>query len=103
MSFCGRNSHKSLPVCRLLTLSLIALPLLAQQSASAQSVRYELSFPNAVHHEAHIRTTFRGVAKPTLEVVMSRSSPGRYALHEFAKNVSAFSAHDGAGKELEVS
>ncbi len=33
---------------------------------------------------------------------MSRSSPGRYALHEFAKNVYAVHAVDGAGRTLAV-
>lgn len=33
---------------------------------------------------------------------MSRSSPGRYALHEFAKNVSNFRAVDGQGQALKV-
>jgi len=37
-----------------------------------------------------------------LEVVMSRSSPGRYALHEFAKNIYKVHAADGAGKQLRV-
>ena len=31
---------------------------------------------------------------------MSRSSPGRYAIHEFAKNVFDLHAYDGKGKEL---
>ena len=34
---------------------------------------------------------------------MSRSSPGRYALHEFAKNVYNFKATDSDGKVLQVS
>lgn len=33
---------------------------------------------------------------------MSRSSPGRYALHEFAKNVSHFRATDGGGHALQA-
>ena len=33
---------------------------------------------------------------------MSRSSPGRYALHEFAKNVSNFRATDGKGHTLKT-
>jgi predicted metalloprotease with PDZ domain len=75
-----------------------AFPLLAQTS-----VQYELKFPNAVHHEAEIRATFQGVTQPVLEVLMSRSSPGRYALHEFAKNVYRLRATDGEGHELHVS
>ncbi|HTA71515.1 MAG TPA: PDZ domain-containing protein [Bryobacteraceae bacterium] len=78
--------------------ALLALPLFAQEP-----VRYELRFPNAVHHEAEIRATFSNVRQPTLEVVMSRSSPGRYALHEFAKNVYNFRASDGQGHALNVS
>jgi predicted metalloprotease with PDZ domain len=72
-------------------------PLVAQDS-----VRYELRFPNAAHHEAEIRATFSGVRSRVLEVVMSRSSPGRYALHEFAKNIYNVRATDGAGKRLHV-
>jgi predicted metalloprotease with PDZ domain len=79
-------------------LLLLAWPLLGQQA-----VRYEIRFPNAVHHEAEIRVTFSGVPQPVLEVLMSRSSPGRYVLHEFAKNVSNFRASDGQGHALEIS
>ena len=35
-----------------------------------------------------------------IELVMSRSSPGRYALHEFAKNVFDVQATDGSGRAL---
>src|SRR5690606_11407870 len=37
-----------------------------------------------------------------LQVRMSRSSPGRYALHEFAKNVYAVRATDSRGNPLAV-
>ncbi len=81
----------------LLAVLAAALPLLGQSS-----VKYELKFPNAVHHEAEIRATFSGVSQPVLEIIMSRSSPGRYALHEFAKNVYNFRATDGQGHALNV-
>lgn len=76
---------------------VFALPLVAQDA-----VRYELRFPNAAHHEAEVRATFSGVRGRVLEVVMSRSSPGRYALHEFAKNIHSVRAMDGSGKRLRV-
>ena len=79
-------------------MALFLSPLMAQDP-----VRYELRFPNAVHHEAAVRATFPGVRGGVLEVVMSRSSPGRYALHEFAKNVYNFRATDASGKRLSVS
>jgi len=73
---------------------------LAQEAAPP--VRYEVSFPNAVHHEAQIRVTFRDVGDGPLVLRMSRSSPGRYAIHEFAKNVYSVSATDGAGRPLAI-
>jgi predicted metalloprotease with PDZ domain len=80
-----------------LIVTACALPLLAQEP-----VRYELKFPNATHHEAEIRAIFSGVKQPVLEVMMSRSSPGRYALHEFPKNVYNLRVSDGQGHPLEV-
>ncbi|MER2996006.1 M61 family metallopeptidase [Pontibacter populi] len=76
---------------------LLTIPLSAQQK-----ITYNLSFPNAVHHEAEISVTFSGIKSDTLEVLMSRSSPGRYALHEFAKNVYSVKATDSQGKEIKV-
>ena len=78
-------------------LLLLALPLAAQPS-----VRYELSFPNAVHHEAEVEAIFEDIPAQPLDVVMSRSSPGRYALHEFAKNVYNVRVSDGNGQELKA-
>src|SRR5271156_6866238 len=66
------------------------------------SVEYRLSFPNAVHHEVEVTATFRSLPQSFLEVSMSRSSPGRYALHEFVKNVYHFRASDAAGNPLAV-
>ncbi|HEX8692568.1 MAG TPA: hypothetical protein VF746_09130 [Longimicrobium sp.] len=72
-------------------------------AAQQRQVTYEVSFPNAVHHEAEVTATFHGVPRGRpLEARMSRSSPGRYALHEFAKNVYNLRAFDGAGRPLVV-
>jgi hypothetical protein len=85
---------------RLLSLGLAwPLPAWAQQ---APPVRYDLSFENAVHHEARITVTYRDMGRAPVRFEMSRSSPGRYALHEFAKNVYSVSAVDGAGRPLTV-
>jgi predicted metalloprotease with PDZ domain len=91
--------------------TLPTLPLLACFAATAASaappafqardtVVYAVSFPNAVHHEAEITATFAALPPGALELRMSRSSPGRYALHEFAKNVYSVRVTDGAGHEL---
>ncbi len=83
--------------------SLILFPFLAAFLMAQEPVRYELRFPNAAHHEAEVRATFSGVKPGVLEVVMSRSSTGRYALHEFAKNVYNFRASDAQGNALKFS
>ena len=67
-------------------ITLAVLALGSGNSLSAQ-IEYEVSFPNVVHHEAEIAVTFTALPAVPLELRMSRSSPGRYALHEFAKNV----------------
>jgi predicted metalloprotease with PDZ domain len=79
-------------------------PAPTRQAATGPAVRYAVSFPNAVHHEARIKATFAGLTPgKNLTVRMARSSPGRYALHEFIKNVYYVTATDGGGKLLNIS
>lgn len=79
----------------------LALLLAAAPAAAQPGVEYEIRFPNRAHHEAEVTATFRGVPRgQPLQVRMSRTSPGRYALHEFAKNVYGVRATDGTGREL---
>src|SRR5690606_37905838 len=68
--------------------------------SASDTTRYEAAFPTVVHHEARIKVTFTSVPEDTLELRMSRSSRGRYALHEFAKNVYDVKAVDSRGREL---
>jgi len=68
--------------------------------SASSAVTYDVSFPNAVHHEARITMTLPDVPAGPLELTMSRSSPGRYALHEFAKNVYSVEVTDGAGNPV---
>lgn len=82
--------------------SLLLLLLLTSMAATSQVNTYKISFSNAVHHEAKIEVTFPKIKSQELTVRMSRTSPGRYALHEFAKNVYGFKAFNGEGKELEI-
>ena len=80
----------------------LLLILFASAFVSAQTNTYTISFENAVHHEATIQAKFTNLENDTLSLRMSRTSPGRYALHEFAKNVYGFKATDSSGKELTV-
>ncbi|MHA6249095.1 M61 family metallopeptidase [Pontibacter sp. CAU 1760] len=86
------------PLATLLTLFLT--PFLCLHTLAQQQTAYTLSFPNAVHHEAEIQVTFSDVKQDTLHVLMPRTSPGRYAIHEFAKNIYNVQATDGQGNQL---
>ncbi len=87
---------------RRLSSLLVPLALLgtALQAAAPAPVTYRLSFPAPEHHYAQVEVTFPDLPAGPLEVRMSRSSPGRYALHEYAKNVFDVQARDGAGRSL---
>jgi predicted metalloprotease with PDZ domain len=81
---------------------LAVLFLLATTPVAAQELQYEVSFPNAVHHEAEITLSASGLPRRPVQFQMSSSSPGRYAIHEFAKNIYSVSATDSAGNPLAV-
>lgn len=68
----------------------------------AQKISYKIAFPNAVHHEAVISITASGIQNKPAVFRMSRSSPGRYATHEFGKNVYDVRATDKNGKSLTI-
>ncbi|SMO47395.1 Predicted metalloprotease, contains C-terminal PDZ domain [Gracilimonas mengyeensis] len=80
----------------------IAILLLTLTSRAQTLTKYHISFENAVHHEAEISVTYTNLENKVLEVRMSRTSPGRYALHEFAKNVYGVKATDSEGNPLEI-
>jgi predicted metalloprotease with PDZ domain len=80
------------------SLGLIFTFILAMHTVLAQeAIDYSISFPNAVHHEAEITIEVSRVPAGSLTLRMSRSSPGRYATHEFGKNVYGVKAVDGKG------
>ncbi len=68
----------------------------------AKPIYYEVSFPNAVHHEAEIIMTIPQAPDGALRLHMSRSSAGRYATHEFGKNVYNVKAFNPDGTALEI-
>ncbi|MGH9371569.1 MAG: M61 family peptidase, partial [Vicinamibacterales bacterium] len=84
-------------------LPVLLLVLTTAPARAPAPVTYEVSFPAPEHHYAQVAATFAGLPPGPLEVRMSRSSPGRYALHEYAKNVFGVQAYDGKGTALELS
>lgn len=85
----------------LLARSIAALLVFTPGALPAQQIAYDISFPNAVHHEARVRMTLTG-ASGTVMFRMSVSSPGRYALTGFGKNVYDVTAVNGRGGALAV-
>ena len=77
----------------------VALCLCVSARSYAQSpVSYRVSFPEAQHHRMQVEVTFPDVPPGTLEVLMSRTSPGRYAIHDFARNVYDVQIDDGRAR-----
>lgn len=65
-------------------------------------ILYDIRFPNAVHNEAEITLTLTDMDAVPVQLSMSRTSPGRYALHEFSKNIYNVVALDGEGDTLDI-
>lgn len=88
-------------------ISLLLGILFLISACSAQyretgDIQYDIRFPNAVHNEAEITLTLTDMDAVPVQLTMSRTSPGRYALHEFAKNVYDVVALDGEGDTLDI-
>ncbi len=88
-------------------LVLAAAPLSAQLRPVAccnkgPTIVYDIAFPNAAHHEAVVSATFTALPPGPVNIRMTRSSTGRYALTEYAKNVHSVTAINAAGKALSV-
>ncbi len=84
----------------LAVVSIMASAAMAQEAV--RPIFYEVSFPNAMHHEAEIVMTIPQAPEKNFTVRMSRSSAGRYATHEFGKNVYNVMATDVNGKKLQL-
>jgi predicted metalloprotease with PDZ domain len=62
---------------------------------------YRLSVPHPGQRELLVELTIARAGEP-VDLRMSQTSPGRYALHEFAKNVFDMRATDAGGKPLPI-
>ncbi len=96
-------THTTRLAVALRTIALLALGLAVASSALAQPApfEYRLSFPTPEHRWMQVEARFTDLPDGTAEIRMGRTSPGRYALHEFAKNVFDVTITDGAGRVLE--
>ena len=78
-------------------LIFIATILFAQDP-----IHYQVNLDNVQHHELDITIDFPSLPQKALVVHMPTASPGRYAIHNFAKNVYDVKATDSKGKFLKV-
>ncbi|MFQ5742337.1 MAG: M61 family metallopeptidase [Acidobacteriota bacterium] len=85
-----------------IVISATVLACVPAATASNEPVSYVLRFPQPEHHWMIVEVTFPDVGTEPLQARMSRSSPGRYALHEFAKNIFDVHATDGSGQALSM-
>jgi predicted metalloprotease with PDZ domain len=69
---------------------------------AAAPIRYRFAFPEPQHHWMQVDVSFTELGPSPLELRMSRSSPGRYSMHDFAKNVYDVHAFAADGKELAI-
>ncbi len=81
-----------------LILFLISLNQLKAQD----SITYILDLSKIQQHELGVLVEFTAVPMGPFTVSMPMSSPGRYAAHNFAKNVYAVNAYDSKGSDLDV-
>ena len=86
----------------LLTLLAFAVSAAPAAAQSGPPVQYRVTIPEPEHHWLQVEATFEGLGAMPLRARMSRSSPGRYAVHEFAKNVFRVEAWDGTGRPLTI-
>ena len=96
----------STTLLRTCVLALLTLPLSAQQLDWAAdhpgAITYTLDLEDVQQHELHITVNFPAVRPGVFTVRMPQSSPGRYAQHNFAKNVYDLQAFAADGTELTV-
>jgi predicted metalloprotease with PDZ domain len=100
----SRRVH-ALPTFAPAAATAVAIAILHVSRLSSHDVapiHYRLSFPQREHRWMQVEASFPELTQAPLELRVSRSSPGRYSLHDFAKNVYDVHAFARDGRELEM-
>ena len=90
-------------LARRLTITALVILTTASVAFAQAPVSYRISFPAPEHRWMQVEVMFTEIPSEPLQVRMSRTSPGRYALHEFAKNVFDVHFRNGKGTALTAS
>ena len=88
---------------RSLCLVFVGLSYLALAAQQPAELVYRLSFPAPQHRWLEVNAEFSDLMNEPLHVRMSSASPGRYARHEFSKNIIdiAFTGVEGSTATVE--
>ena len=86
-----------------LTITALVIFIAASVAFAQAPLNYRISFPAPEHRWMQVEVTFTEIPPGPLQVRMSRTSPGRYAVHEFAKNVFDVRVRNGKGVALTAS
>src|SRR6478609_1211841 len=100
--FVGRGRPSGRPLALTCGVAVLFATLAGSVAHTASATTYRLTFPAPEHHWMQVEATFGDLSSAPLELRMSRSSPGRYSLHEFAKNVYDVEAVAPDGRALKV-
>lgn len=80
----------------------VAAVMVGEAQRAPAPVAYRITLPEPEQRWLQVDVTVSDLGSEPLQMRMARSSPGRYAVHEFAKNVFAVSAVNGAGRTLPI-
>jgi predicted metalloprotease with PDZ domain len=96
------NAFRLGQVTRASAVALALSVLVPRAVHTAAPMTYRLTFPSPEHHWMQVDAVLTDLPTTPLELRMSRSSPGRYSLHEFAKNVYDVEATGLDGRPLVI-
>src|SRR5438874_897604 len=102
MRFGSRRVQNARALLGSALLTIAAAAAVTIHLHGAAPIHYRITFPEPEHRWMQVEASFPDLGAAPLELRMSRSSPGRYSLHEFAKNVYDVHAFARDGRELET-
>src|SRR5580765_5526161 len=98
-----RHQPDVVPMKQSILIALALIGLAPPAFRAASPITYRFSLPEPQHHWMQVEAGFSELGPGPLELRMSRASPGRYAIHDFAKNVYDVHASGPDGRELAIS
>ena len=89
-------------ITKSLCLGFVGLSCLVLAAQQPTELVYQLSFPAPQHRWLEVNVEFSDLIDEPLHVRMSSASPGRYARHEFSKNIIDISFTGAEGSSVTV-